>query len=196
MKNMLKFIMVVVLVAVPLFMGSVVTSQASPMSVVLDEYGVGFYRDLGIPGAAWQSWPGLTASDGHLYWIGLRATTIPDPYYYDVIAFEYGTTDVISDVVRFYTPPASPDYVFVSLYSDIDGDLQPADTGIPTDLRPSPYRMEVTEQMNETFNFVTPNGDEFLVYSEGHASVPEPATMLLLGIGLVGLAGVRRKFIS
>ncbi|MGO9138412.1 MAG: PEP-CTERM sorting domain-containing protein [Syntrophales bacterium] len=44
---------------------------------------------------------------------------------------------------------------------------------------------------------LTPTGgsESFLVYGpNGPSGVPEPATMLLLGLGLIGVAGVRRKF--
>jgi hypothetical protein len=42
---------------------------------------------------------------------------------------------------------------------------------------------------NGTFLFFGTGGQPFVEYT-----IPEPATMLLLGLGLMGLAGVRRKF--
>ncbi|MGZ6210400.1 MAG: PEP-CTERM sorting domain-containing protein [Syntrophales bacterium] len=48
----------------------------------------------------------------------------------------------------------------------------------------------VYEDSNGVFHWTSPSsGNQFT----GH-SVPEPATLLLLSLGLVGLAGVRRKF--
>jgi len=52
--------------------------------------------------------------------------------------------------------------------------------------------IHISYDYSDTFNF-TAGIAEFQITTSTGAPVPEPATMLLFGIGLIGLAGVNRK---
>ena len=195
MKKTMRLFMVLLVGVFLCLAGSIVPAQAAPYSLIIDEYGPGYYKDLGpSSNGAWNTWNGATGTDPveggtSLIYIGIRSGTFTG--YDDVLVKDPSGT--ISDVIRLYEGPIPPPYVFVILYSAVGGGA-PADRGIPTDLNPI---ATVTENPDGTFYWINPvNGSEFFGYSDTRAPnpVPEPATMLLVGSGLLGLWGARKKF--
>ena len=189
MKKKLRLSIIVILGVSLFLMGGMVTVQAAPDSLIMDLYGPGYYKDLDTTASdygVWQVWNGTLQPDytapgnpNVMTYIGYANAAEPVGQFFDVT--------VGSDDLRIVEYGDVPGYAFFYLSPSA---LYSGFNNIGT----------ATENPNGSYSWTDIYGDIYLIYTEGNApnpnTVPEPATMLLLGLGLMGLAGIRRKIMK
>jgi hypothetical protein len=188
MRSLQKILVMIVFVGlVSLVVGNAMAVCVPSYNIVFDENGNGTLNGQPLP---WNVGPGPFGTNQG-----------PDTLYYsfpfNVAEGQYnilepGTSD-ISDVLRFVNVnQGGLDNSRVYVYSDI-GDSDKADVGLPGDWSTSIVTLqEVGPEDNNGVTFTatsnTPGAPGFTGFANYQfiSDVPEPSTLVLLGIGVIG----------
>lgn len=174
---------------------------------------------IGVPGVTFTSSGGQTWTYGDINTGGYNVTSVDtgDTYgtgrynmYGDVFAWlgtsgDWGRIDFDDENgTWFQVGVSAANYFYLEAYADDGTLLDSATTGVPACTTWEGYtdmvflRVDAPENFNISYVIVHDSGNYWGVDNmsgdmEGGYPVPEPATMLLLGSGLIGLAFLGRK---